>query len=38
MRLSVTFRRAAPEEFIEAAAWYGSQKRDLGVELIAEME
>jgi plasmid stabilization system protein ParE len=38
MSLSVTFRRAARAEFIEAAAWYESQRPNLGVEFIAEIE
>jgi len=38
MSLSVTFRRAARAEFIEAAAWYESQRPDLGVDFIAEIE
>jgi hypothetical protein len=38
MSLSVTFRRAARAEFIEAAAWYESQRPGLGVEFIAEIE
>jgi hypothetical protein len=38
MNLSVTFRRAARAEFIEAAAWYESQRPGLGVEFIAEIE
>jgi plasmid stabilization system protein ParE len=38
MSLSVTFRRAARAEFIEAAAWYESQRLGLGVEFIAEIE
>jgi hypothetical protein len=38
MSLSVTFRRAARAEFIEAAAWYESQWPDLGVDFIAEIE
>jgi hypothetical protein len=38
MNLSVTFRRAGREEFIEAAAWYESQRPGLGVEFIAEIE
>jgi plasmid stabilization system protein ParE len=38
MNLSVTFRRAARAEFIEAAAWYESQRRGLGVEFIAEIQ
>jgi hypothetical protein len=32
MNLSVTFRRAARAEFIEAASWYESQRPGLGVE------
>jgi plasmid stabilization system protein ParE len=38
MSLSVTFRRAARAEFIETAAWYESQRPDLGVDFIAEIE
>jgi hypothetical protein len=39
MNLSVTFRRAARAEFIEAAAWYERKPRPgLGVEFIAEIE
>ena len=38
MSLSVTFRRAARAEFLEAAAWYESQRPNLGVEFIAEIE
>ena len=38
MNLSVTFRRAARAEFIEAAACYESQRPRLGVEFIAEIE
>jgi plasmid stabilization system protein ParE len=38
MSLSVTFRRAARAEFIEAAAWYETQRPGLGVEFIAEIE
>jgi plasmid stabilization system protein ParE len=38
MNLSVTFRRAARTEFIEAAAWYENQRAGLGVEFIAEIE
>jgi plasmid stabilization system protein ParE len=38
MSLSVTFRHAARAEFIEAAAWYESQRPDLGVDFIAEIE
>jgi plasmid stabilization system protein ParE len=38
MSLSVTFRCAARAEFIEAAAWYESQRPGLGVEFIAEIE
>jgi plasmid stabilization system protein ParE len=38
MSLSVTFRRAARAEFIEAAAWYESQRPDLGVDFIVEIE
>lgn len=38
MNLSVSFRRGARAEFIEAAAWYESQRAGLGVEFIAEIE
>ncbi len=38
MSLSVAFRRAARAEFIEAAVWYESQRPNLGVEFIAEIE
>jgi hypothetical protein len=38
MSLSVSFRRAARAEFLEAAAWYESQRPNLGVEFIAEIE
>lgn len=38
MTLPVTFRRAAREEIIEAAAWYEAQRPNLGVEFIAEVE
>ncbi len=38
MSLSVSFRRSARAEFIEAAAWYKSERQDLGVEFIAEIE
>ena len=38
MSLSVTFRRAARAEFIEAAAWYETQRPGLGVEFIAEIQ
>ena len=38
MTLSVTFRRAAREEFIEAAARYEAQRPGLGAEFIAEIE
>lgn len=38
MTLSVTFRRAAREELIEAAARYEAQRPELGAELIAEIE
>jgi hypothetical protein len=38
MSLSVTFRHAARAEIIEAAAWYESQRPDLGVDFIAEIE
>lgn len=38
MSLSVTFHRAAHEEFIEAAAWYEAQHANLGIEFIDEIE
>jgi plasmid stabilization system protein ParE len=38
MTLPVAFHRAARAEFIEAAAWYETQRADLGVAFIAEIE
>src|ERR1700722_14480020 len=38
MSLSVSFRRSARAEFIEAAAWYEGERQNLGVEFIAEIE
>jgi plasmid stabilization system protein ParE len=38
MSLSVSFRHSARAEFIEAATWYESERRNLGVEFIAEIE
>jgi hypothetical protein len=38
MSLSVSFRRSARAELIEAAARYESERQDLGVEFIAEIE
>ncbi len=38
MSLSVTFRRAARAEFIEAAARYEAQQKNLGMEFITEIE
>ena len=38
MSLAVSFRRAAREEFIEAAAWYELRRLKLGVEFIAEID
>lgn len=38
MILPVTFHRAARAEFIEAAAWYETQRLELGAEFIAEIE
>jgi hypothetical protein len=38
MSLLVSFRRSARAEFIEAAARYESEREDLGVEFIAEIE
>lgn len=37
MSLRVVFRRAAKEEFEEAAAWYEDRRRGLGDEFIAEV-
>ena len=38
MSLLVTFRHAARDEFIEAAAWYEVRHPNLGVEFIAEID
>ena len=38
MSLSVSFRRSARSEFIGSAAWYESERQNLGVEFIAEIE
>ena len=38
MSLSVSFRRSARADFIEAAAWYKDERQNLGVEFIAEIE
>jgi hypothetical protein len=38
MSLSVSFRHSARAEFIEAAAWYESERQNLGAEFIAEIE
>ena len=38
MTLAVAFRRAARSEFLAAAARYESQRPNLGVEFIAEIE
>ena len=38
MTLRISFRRAAHEEFIEAAAWYESKRALLGFEFVAEVE
>jgi hypothetical protein len=38
MSRSVSFRRSARAEFIEAAAWYEGERQSLGVEFIAEIE
>ena len=38
MSLSVSFRHSARAEFIEAAAWYESERQNLGVEFIVEIE
>jgi hypothetical protein len=38
MSLSVSFRRSARTEFIEAAARYEGERQNLGVEFIAEIE
>jgi len=38
MTLRVVFRRAAHDEFSEAAAWYDRQRSGLGDEFVAEIE
>ena len=38
MSLLVSFRRAARDEFIEAATWYEVRHPNLGVEFIAEID
>jgi plasmid stabilization system protein ParE len=38
MTLRVVFRRAARDELIEAAAWYGRQGPGLGEEFVREIE
>ena len=38
MSVAVVFRRAARAEFLEAARWYESQRRNLGHEFIAEID
>ena len=38
MTFDVAFRRAARSEFLAAAARYESQRPNLGVEFIAEIE
>jgi len=38
MSLSVSFRRSARAEFIEAAARYERERQNLGVEFVAEIE
>jgi len=38
MSLSVSFRHSARAEFIEAATWYESERQNLGIEFIAEIE
>ena len=38
MTLSVSFRRAARAEFIEAAAWYEARRLNLGLEFIAAID
>ena len=38
MSLLVSFRHSARAEFIEAAAWYESERQNLGIEFIAEIE
>ncbi len=38
MTLRVVFRRAAQNEFEEAAAWYGERSLGLGDEFIREIE
>ena len=38
MSLTIAYRRAAREEFIEAAAWYEFRRANLGAEFIAEID
>jgi plasmid stabilization system protein ParE len=38
MTLRVVFRRAAKNEFEEAAVWYGEQRPGLGEEFVREIE
>ena len=38
MSLPLTFRAAAKSEFDEAASWYESQRSELGVSFIAEID
>lgn len=38
MTLRVAFRRAAKAEFIDAAAWYETQRSGLGDEFVNEVE
>jgi plasmid stabilization system protein ParE len=38
MSLSISFRRAAREEFIESANWYKGKSLQLGLDFISEIE
>jgi plasmid stabilization system protein ParE len=38
MTLSVTFRRAARAELIDATGWYEAQRPNLGAEFVAEVD
>ena len=38
MSLSISFRRAAREEFIESANWYKGKSLQLGLDFITEIE
>lgn len=38
MKFDVVFRRAAQDEFADAAAWYEAQRAGLGTEFISEIE